>query len=312
MASPYHHYILADDWIIPESHAMYYSEKILRLPCYQPSNRKRKVAEREPSRREVGLPEQGMVYCCFNGAHKINRFTFDRWLMILARVPGSVLWLLGSTEAANQRLRDYAVERGIAQERIIFAQKVVNPAHLARYVLADLFLDTTPYGAHTTASDALWMGVPVLTLSGRSFASRVCGSLVRAAGMPEMVCASAEEFVERAVAIGNERSMLEPLRKRLRAGRDSCVLFDMPGLVHKLEDLYRQMWVEFEKGELPRPDLDNLDVYLEVGNQVNHDVMEVQTIPDYLDWWRKNLALRHRFRPVAYDRRLVQSSELFP
>jgi predicted O-linked N-acetylglucosamine transferase (SPINDLY family) len=312
MASPYHHYIIADDWIIPESHAIYYSEKVLRLPCYQPSNRKRKVAEREPSRSEVGLPEQGMVYCCFNGAHKINRFTFDRWLMILARVPGSVLWLLGSTEEANQRLRDYAVERGIARERIIFAQKVINPAHLARYVLADLFLDTTPYGAHTTASDALWMGVPVLTLSGRSFASRVCGSLVRAAGMPEMVCASAEEFVERAVAMGNERSLLEPLRKRLRASRDSCVLFDMPGLVHKLEDLYRQMWVEFEKGELPRPDLDNLDVYLDVGNQVNRDAIEVQTIPDYLDWWRKNLALRHRFRPVAHDRRLVQSSELFP
>jgi predicted O-linked N-acetylglucosamine transferase (SPINDLY family) len=253
-----------------------------------------------------------MVYCCFNGAHKINRFTFDRWLMILARVPGSVLWLLGSTEEANQRLRDYAVERGIARERIIFAQKVINPAHLARYVLADLFLDTTPYGAHTTASDALWMGVPVLTLSGRSFASRVCGSLVRAAGMPEMVCASAEEFVERAVAMGNERSLLEPLRKRLRASRDSCVLFDMPGLVHKLEDLYRQMWVEFEKGELPRPDLDNLDVYLDVGNQVNRDAIEVQTIPDYLDWWRKKLALRHRYRPVAHDRRLVQSSELFP
>jgi predicted O-linked N-acetylglucosamine transferase (SPINDLY family) len=312
MASPYHHYIIADDWIIPESHTMYYSEKVLRLPCYQPSNRKRTFAEREPSRSEVGLPEHAMVYCCFNGAHKINRFTFDRWLMILGRVPDSVLWLLGSTEAANQRLRGYAAERGIAQERIIFAQKVANPAHLARYILADLFLDTTPYGAHTTASDALWMGVPVLTLSGRSFASRVCGSLVRSAGMPEMVCASAEEFVERAVAMGNERSLLEPLRKLLRAGRDSYVLFDMPKLVHKLEELYRQMWVEFEKGELPRPDLANLDVYLEVGSQVNHDAMEVQSIPDYLDWWRNHLAFRHRFRPVAHDSRLVQSSELFP
>lgn len=168
MASPYHHYIVADDWIIPGDHEMYFSEKVLRLPCYQPSNRKRVIAGQQPSRKDVGLPEDAMVYCCFNGAHKISRFTFDRWLMILGRVPGSVLWLLGSTDAANERLKRYASDHGIAPERIIFADKLVNAHHLARYRLADLFLDTTPYGAHTTASDALWMGVPVLTLSGRS------------------------------------------------------------------------------------------------------------------------------------------------
>jgi len=307
MASPYHHYIIADDYIIPESHAMYYSEKVLRLPCYQPSARNRNVAPRRPSRSEVGLPDKGMVYCCFNGSHKINRFTFDRWLMILSRVPNSVLWLLSSTEAAHERLRNYAAQRGIAPERIVFADKMANPAHLARYPLADLFLDTTPYGAHTTSSDALWMGVPVLTFSGRSFASRVCGSLVRAAGIPEMACDSAEEFINRAVAFGNNPSLLKPYREKLRAGRDSCTLFDMPSLVRHLEALYRQMWTEFQRGELPCPDLANLDVYMEVGIQVKHEEIEVQTIQDYHGWWREQLLRRHRFRPIYPDRRLWQS-----
>jgi len=242
MASPYHHYIIADDWIIPEDSELYYSEKVLRLPCYQPSLRDRTVATPRPGRRGAGLPEDAVVYCCFNGTHKISRFTFERWLMVLSRVPGSVLWLLGSTEAANERLRDYTASRGVARERVVFADKLANPYHLARYELADLFLDTAPYGAHTTASDALWTGVPVLTLSGRSFASRVCGSLVRAAGIPEMICTSAEEYVERAVALGSDRAQLQELRERLRGGRDSCTLFDMPGLVNRLEGLYQQMW----------------------------------------------------------------------
>lgn len=305
MASPYHHYIVADEAIIPESNEMYYSEKVLRLPCYQPNNRKRNVSPLPVSRKEAGLPENGVVYCCFNGAHKINRFTFDRWLMILENVPGSVLWLLGSNEATDKRLKSYAVQRGIAEERIIFAKKAANPFHLARYVLADLFLDTTPYGAHTTASDALWMGVPVLTMSGRSFASRVCGSLVRSAGLPELVTTTAEEFVSHAVALGKDPATLQSYRERLRAGRESSVLFDMPLLVKSLEGLYKQMWSEFEQGKMPRPNLSNLDVYLEVGCQVMHDEIEVQTISDYQGWWREKLAERHKFRPIDPDRRLT-------
>ncbi len=311
MASPYHHYIIADDWIIPPSHEGYFSEKVLRLPCYQPSSRKREVAAATPSRRDVGLPAEGMVYCCFNGAHKINRFTFNRWLMIIARVPGSVLWLLGGSEAANRRLQDYAAERGVAKERIVFGDKLPNPAHLARYALADLFLDTTPYGAHTTASDALWMGLPVLTFSGRSFASRVCGSLVRAAGTPEMACSTAEELVERAVELGSEPGKLATVRDKLRAQRDTCVLFDMPRLVRRLEDLFRQMWHEHQSGQLPQPDLANLEVYLEVGSEVDYDDVEVQTIADYEGWWRARLARRHHLRPIPHDRRLVQPSEQF-
>lgn len=305
MASPYHHYLIADDYIIPETHEIYYSEKVLSLPCYQPSKRARTVASPPPSRSDVGLPEKAMVYCCFNGSHKISRFTFDRWLMILANVPGSVLWLLGSTETANERLKKYAAGRGIAPERLIFAEKLANPHHLARYVLADLFLDTTPYGAHTTASDALWMGVPMLTLSGRSFASRVCGSLIRAAGIPEMITNSAEEFVARAITLGNAPQSIHPYRERLLAHRDSCTLFDVPSLVRHLECLYKQMWDDYAAGILPRPDLANLDAYLEVGIQAKHEELEVQTIEDYQGWWLKMLAERNLFRTITSDRRLA-------
>jgi predicted O-linked N-acetylglucosamine transferase (SPINDLY family) len=309
MASPYHHYIVADDWIIPESHEIYYSEKVLRLPCYQPNNRRRVVSAEAPSRKDARLPEDGMVYCCFNGLHKITKFTFDRWLAILDKVPGSVLWLLGGHQATEDRLKGYTAGRGIAKERLVFAEKLANPFHLARYPLADLFLDTTPYGAHTTASDALWMGVPVLTLSGRSFASRVCGSLVRSAGLSEMVTTSTTELVERAVAFGRNRSSLEPLRERLRAARESSTLFDMPLLVRRLEELYQQMWRQFQSGDLPRPDLRNLDTYLEAGNEVDHEDIEMQTIDDYHSGWRERMDKRHRFRPIPRDHRLLRRSE---
>jgi predicted O-linked N-acetylglucosamine transferase (SPINDLY family) len=304
IASPYHQYIIADDWIIPESHEMFYSEKVLRLPCYQPSRRTRNVSQQQPVRSEAGLPENAMIYCCFNGTHKINRFTFDRWMTILARVPASVLWLLGGTEATNARLKHYAAERGIAPERIIFADKLANSFHLARYVLADLFLDTTPYGAHTTASDALWMGVPVLTFSGRSFASRVCGSLLRSAGLAELVCTTADSFVDKAVELGQNPAQLLQYREKLRVARESCTLFNMPLLVRSLEALYRQMWNDFKNGALPRPDLANLDAYLEVGSQIAYDDIDVQIIEDYAGWWRQKLAARYQFRPIARDHRL--------
>jgi predicted O-linked N-acetylglucosamine transferase (SPINDLY family) len=217
-----------------------------------------------------------------------------------------VLWLLSGMEAAQVRLREFAKARGIDPERLIFAGKLVNPEHLARYPLADLFLDCLPYGAHTTASDALWMGVPVLTLSGRSFASRVCGSLVRSAGLPELVCSTAEEFVDHAVALGRDRSMLQQYRDRLTAGRDSCTLFDTPKLVRCLEALYAEMWSDFTSGKLPRPDLTNLDAYLEVGIEHAHETEEVLAIKDYQGWWRERLQRRNLVRPLQPDTRLFK------
>jgi predicted O-linked N-acetylglucosamine transferase (SPINDLY family) len=310
MASPYHHYLIADEFVVPESHEKFYSEKVLRLPCYQPSLRARAMAPRTPSRAEVGLPDDAMVYCFFNGAHKIHRFTFERWLSVLARVPGSVLWLLGTNAATNERLQGYALERGISKDRLVFAQKLANPYHLSRYALADLFLDTTPYGAHTTASDALWCGVPVLTASGRSFASRVCGSLVRAAGLPELVCQSPAELVERAVELGRDRAALEPLRTRLRDGRQTSTLFDTPRLVRELENLYRGMWNDYTGGRLPKPRLDNLEAYLDIGSTLDPEAVELQALPDYEGFWLEKLAARHRYRPLVADGRLVTEARL--
>jgi predicted O-linked N-acetylglucosamine transferase (SPINDLY family) len=303
MGSPYHHYIVADDWIIPPEHEIFYSEQVLRLPCYQPNDRQRIVSERVPTRAEAGLPEDAVVFCCFNGAHKISKFSFDRWLAILERTPKGVLWLLSGAEAAHAALRAYAEAKGIDPARLVFAQKLANPDHLARYVLADIFLDTTPYGAHTTASDAMWMGIPVLTLSGRSFASRVCGSLVRSAGLGALVCTSAEDFVERAVALGGDAALRSKYRDQLAANRDSCVLFDTPGLVRHMEDLYRRMWADFESGALPTPDLANLNAYLEVACAHDHEAVETQGIEDYAGWWREGLARRNAYRPLAPDRR---------
>jgi len=310
MASPYHHYLIADEFIVPKSHELYYSEQVVRLPCYQPSLRTRNLAAHRPTRREVGLPDDATVFCCFNGAHKISPFTFDLWLSILTRVPGSVLWLLGSNDPTNERLRTYAATHGVSKERLVFAQKLANPFHLARYSLADLFLDSTPYGAHTTASDALWTGVPVLTLSGRSFASRVCGSLVGAAGLPELICESAQEFAEKAVRYGRDRRLLSPLRERLRERRGTSVLFDMPTLVKELEGLYAKMWQAQEEGLLPRPKLDNLDVYLEVGEKHGLEARELQTEADYHGLWLERLAQRHAHRPITADCRLVSPAVL--
>jgi predicted O-linked N-acetylglucosamine transferase (SPINDLY family) len=311
MGSPYHNYIIADDWIIPESHEIYYSEKVKRLPCYQPNNRDRTLSPVKPSRKDAGLPEDAMVYCCFNGSHKIHRFTFERWMRILAQVPGSVLWLLESSETTHKRLQEHAAQLGIEPERLVFAPKAANPVHLARYPLADLFLDTTPYSAHTTASDALWMGVPVLTCSGRSFASRVCGSLVRAVGTPEMICTGVEEYVERAVAFGNDKSKLQAAKNRLAEVRKDSVLFDMPGLVRNLEHLFKEMWEECRKHKLPQPDIALLPQYLETGIEVNHEEVEVQNIEDYRAWWVERLALRHKTRPLVRDHRFITDRKIF-
>lgn len=304
MASPYHQYIIADDWIIPKDFELYYTEKVVRLPCYQPNDRKRVIAPERPSRKDAGLPEDAVVFCCFNGGHKLRQLTFDRWIKILAGVPNSVLWLLGSSEFPQQTLKAYAAQRGIEPDRIIFAGKQRNPNHLARYPLADLFLDTFPYGAHTTASDALWMGVPVLTVSGRGFASRVCGSLVRAADMPEMICDSPEDYVKKAIALGNDRAALQRCRDKLAKTRDTCALFDMNAHTGALEDLYQQMWLEHEKGAIPRPDLTNLDLYHELSCEEDHEAQEMLAKDDFNGFYQSKIAARHKIRPVPEDKRL--------
>ncbi|MBY6242955.1 glycosyl transferase [Methylosinus sp. Sm6] len=304
MGTPYHHYMIADSVIVPKEAEIFYSEKVLRLPCYQPNDRKRVVAAERPSREEAGLPEDAFVYCSLNGMQKLTALTFERWMRILAAVPNSALWLLTGTEATNERVRRAAAERGIAPERIVFAPKMPNPRHLARYPLADLFLDNFPYGAHTTAADSLWMGVPILTYAGRSFAARVCASLVQAAGVGELVCASAEDYVARAIELGRDRRRLAAIRERLIAGRDRCVLFDTPSLVGHLENLYREMWRDFETGALPRPDLRNLDIYHEIGVELDHERLELIGDDAYRALYLDKLAQWDRAEPIAADDRL--------
>lgn len=304
MGSPFHHYIVADSWVIPEDFEQYYSERVLRLPCYQPNDRKRQVHPQTPTRASAGLPEDAFVFCCFNAAHKITSFAFDRWMEILRQTPGSVLWLLDYNSETNARMRAAAEARGVSGERLVFAQKIANAYHLARYPLADLFLDTIPYGAHTTASDALWMGVPVLTLSGRCFAARVCGSLVRAAGVPELICDSPAHYVARAIQLAADRVSLAEIRQRLLAGRETCALFDIDGLARKLEGLYAQMAAEYRAGALPQPNLANLPAYLDVGASFDHDAREIGLMPDYHAHYLSELALRHRRKPLIADGRL--------
>ncbi len=304
MGTPYHHYIIADEHIIPEGNELYFSEKVLRLPCYQPNDRKRLVSAHRPSRTEEGLPESAFVYCCLNGMQKITPEIFKAWMTILSRREGSVLWLLGNTDDTKARIKKAAEQAGIAPDRVIFAAKKPNPNHLARYPLADLFLDTFPYGAHTTAADAMWMGVPLLTLSGRSFASRVCASLVRAAGAADLICSSVDAYVARAIAFAEDREGLAALRERLVAGRDTCLLFDTPTLTRHLEELFRQMWKDYQSGNLPVPDLTNLDVYYEVGVELALESAGPLTDETYRQRYQDKLGLRHQTYPMPADTRL--------
>ena len=308
MGTPHHHYIIADGFVIPPEAEKYYSEKVVRLPCYQPNDRRRQVAAQRPSRAEHGLPETAMVYCCFNSLHKVTRPVFERWMTILARVPSSVLWLLSASETANERLRQHAAQHGIAADRLVFAPTQWTPEHLTRYPLADLFLDTTPYSAHTTTSDALWMGLPVITVPGRSFASRVCGSLVGAAGLPDMICPDEQAYVETAVRLGNDRAELLAVRNRLADNRDRCVLFDTPSLVSHLESLYAQMWSEFCSGRLPQPDLTNLEVYHELGCEDNPDQVAPSSAEAYERHYQVRLAARNSVMPLAADCRLWRAT----
>jgi predicted O-linked N-acetylglucosamine transferase (SPINDLY family) len=290
--------------VTPEGSELYYSEKVVRLPCYQPNDRRRAVDPSRPTRTQAGLPEDAFVFCCFNGSQKITRFTFLRWLRILTAVPGSVLWLLESTPGTQERLRDFAEAHGVARERLIFAPKTPNAQHLARYPLADLFLDSAPYGAHTTASDALWMGVPMITISGRAFASRVCGSLVRAAGLPELVCADEEAYVALAVALADDRARLAALRARLEKNRLTCDLFNTDKLARSLEALYRQMAADHQDRRLPEPDLTNLEAYMAVGLEIDHEAAELMAEPAYHEIYAAGLARRRLVRPLRPDARL--------
>lgn len=232
-------YVLADRFLIPEKFAHYYSEKPLYMPeVYQISDRQRLCAP-PPSRSSCGLPTTGFVFCSFNNNNKYTPEMFDTWMRILRRVPDSVLWLLSDNQWAEENLKAYAAKHGFDEKRIVFAHRTLPPNYLARYQLADLFLDTFPFNAGTTANDALWMSLPILTLTGRCFASRMAGALLTAAELPELITYSLQEYEDRAVALASEPEVCRRIRDRLSDARDMGVLFDTPRFVRNYEALLK-------------------------------------------------------------------------
>ena len=235
-------YIVADPFIIPPGSESHYAEKVVRLPdCYQITDRKREVSNRNLTRGECGLPEKGLVFCCFNQAYKILPETFALWMRVLKAVPGSVLWLAEANPWVAGNLRREAAARGVAGERLVFAPRKPLPDYLVQYNLADLALDTYPYTSHTTASDALWMGCPLVTCTGETFASRVAGSVLVNAGMRELVTGNFDDCERRVVELATSPDKLQDVRRRLREARDTCPLFDTPRFVRNLESAYEAM-----------------------------------------------------------------------
>lgn len=253
MGAPFMDYILVDDFVVPADQQPFYTEQLVHLPgCYQVNDGRREIAARTPSRAECGLPAAGFVFCCFNNSYKITPVLFDVWMGLLTHVPGSVLWLLEGNPSVPANLRREAEARGVAGERLVFAEHLPLADHLARYRLADLFLDTVPFNAHTTASDALWAGCPVLTLSGEAFASRVAGSLLRAIGLPELIMTGLDEYRERALQLASEPDLLGTLRRRLADNRRTSALFNAGQFARNLETAYLRMWKIHSSGERPR------------------------------------------------------------
>ena len=229
-------YLIADAVTIPVSHRQHYSEQIITLPgCFMPHDTTQALVAPPLTRAEAGLPEQGFVFRCYNSCYKILPDTFACWMRLLLQVPGSVLWLNVDNAAATANLQTRALAHGIAAERLVFATRDSLPVHHARNRLADLFLDTYPYGAHSTGADALWSGLPVLTRRGESFASRVCASLLLQAGLPELVTDSAEGYEAMALRLATDATLLPLLRARLQERRTDQTLFDMPQLTDHLQ-----------------------------------------------------------------------------
>ncbi|MCD0279484.1 tetratricopeptide repeat protein [Xanthomonas melonis] len=239
--APWMDHVLGDAFALPPSLAPFYSEQVLRLPrVFQPSDTSRTVAE-PPSRAECGLPERGVVLCCFNNSYKLNPRSMTRLLAVLRAVPGSVLWLLSGPGGADARLRAVAQAQGVDPQRLVFMPKLPHPQYLARYRHADLFLDTHPYNAHTTASDALWAGCPVLTTPGETFAARVAGSLNHHLGLDEMNVADDAAFVAKAIELANDPDLLAEVRAHLAEQRQRSGVFDMDGFADDLAALLQAM-----------------------------------------------------------------------
>jgi predicted O-linked N-acetylglucosamine transferase (SPINDLY family) len=252
MGAEYIDYLIADPTIIRKIDQTYYMEKIAYLPnTYLGNDSKRIIADTLFTRAEMGLPQSGFVFCCFNNGSKILPQVFACWMQILKRVDGSVLWLLEANSAATTNLKREAAAKGVNPDRLVFAKKMPTPDHLARHRLADLFLDTLPYNAHTTASDALWAGLPVLTQIGETFAGRVAASLVNAIGLPELITTSQQAYEQLAIELATNPGKLTTIKQKLSNNRLTTPLFDTQLFTKHMEAAYAAIYERYKAGLPP-------------------------------------------------------------
>jgi protein O-GlcNAc transferase len=242
-------YIIADIHVIPDAYEAFYSEKVARLPgSYQINNNQRPIANDITRREDHGLPATGFVFCCFNNNYKITPDVFSIWMRLLGKVPGSVLWLLADNQEAMDNLKAEAAQRNVDPARLVFAGRMASDVHLARHRHADLFLDTLPINAHTTTSDALWAGLPVLTCTGEAFAARVAASLLHAAGVPELVTHNHADYEALALRLAHDADMLSGLKRRLEDNRMRCDLFNTEKTTRNLEAAFKAMHAQRQAG----------------------------------------------------------------
>jgi len=253
MGADFIDYVIADKIVLPLDQQPFWTERIVHLPdCYQVNDSKRRIAAHTPTRRAAELPDRGFVFCCFNNTWKIAPPVFDVWMRLLQAVDGSVLWLMRSNIAAEVNLRKQAAARGVDPVRLVFAANLPLEDHLARHRLADLFLDTLPYGAHTTASDALWAGLPLVACRGEAFAGRVAASLLHSVGLPELVTSNLADYEALALRLARDPALLRGFRERLARNRLTSALFDTDGFRRQIEAAYLTMWERFEGGQPPQ------------------------------------------------------------
>jgi predicted O-linked N-acetylglucosamine transferase (SPINDLY family) len=252
MGAPFIDYLIADPVLIPERQRQHYAEKIVYLPeSYQGNDDSRLISERSLTRDELGLPEQGFVFCCFNNSFKIGPAEFDIWMRLLGRVEGSVLWLFESNHWVEDNLRREAAMRGIDPARLVFAGRMPHHDHLARLRHADLFLDCFTCNAHATASDALWAGVPVLTVPGAGFAARVGASLAQAIGLPELIASTRDDYEHLALALATDSARLADVRGRLERNRTVAPLFDSARFTRHIESAFELAFDRHRNGLEP-------------------------------------------------------------
>ena len=246
LGASYIDYIIADQYVIPPDSEKFYAEKVVYLPdSYQANDAKREVGSCAVTRRQYRLPQSGFVFCCFNNSYKITPEMFDCWMQILDEAKCSVLWLLEGNASAVANLRVKAASRGINPERLVFAKRIAAPEHLARHHLADLFLDTLPCNAHTTASDALWAGLPVLTLVGETFAGRIGASLLNSIGLPELITTTPQAYKDLAVELAGNSEKLASIKRKLAGSRLTSSLFDTKLFTRRIEAAYQAMYERY-------------------------------------------------------------------